>query len=46
MFAGLPISRATAAMAFGTLVTVGIMAGIYPAARAAHMTPVEALRHR
>jgi putative ABC transport system permease protein len=45
MFAGLPITPWTAALAFGTLVGVGIASAIYPAWRASSMTPVEALRH-
>jgi len=44
LFAGLPISATTASLAFGTLVAVGILSAIYPARRAASMTPVEALR--
>jgi putative ABC transport system permease protein len=45
MFAGLPITPLTAALAFGTLVIVGILSGVYPAHRASRMPPVEALRH-
>ncbi len=45
LFAGLPITQTTTWLAFGTLVGVGIIAGVYPARRAALMQPVEALRH-
>jgi ABC-type lipoprotein release transport system permease subunit len=45
LFAGLPVSATTAALAFGTLVLVGILAAIYPARRASLMVPVEALRY-
>lgn len=45
MFAGLPITRWTALLAFGTLVLVGVLAAVYPARRASLLTPVEALRH-
>jgi putative ABC transport system permease protein len=45
LFAGLPVSPRTALLAFGTLVLVGVMSAIYPARRAAHMVPVEALRY-
>jgi putative ABC transport system permease protein len=44
LFSGLPITRTTALLAFGTLVVVGILSAIYPARRAAMMTPTEALR--
>jgi ABC-type antimicrobial peptide transport system permease subunit len=39
------VSPMTAAIAFGTLVLVGILSAIYPARRAAMLTPIEVLRH-
>ena len=45
LFSGLPVTWLTAGVAFGTLVIVGILAGIYPARHASLLPPVEALRH-
>ncbi len=44
-FSGAPVTPLTAAVAFGTLVGVGVLSAIYPARRAAWLEPVEALRH-
>jgi putative ABC transport system permease protein len=45
LFAGLPITARTAWLAFGTLGLVGVLSALYPAWRASHLTPVEALRY-
>ncbi|HEX4277816.1 MAG TPA: ABC transporter permease [Bryobacteraceae bacterium] len=45
MFPGLPVSGATSAIAFGTLAVIAIASALFPAWRAASLTPVEALRY-
>jgi putative ABC transport system permease protein len=45
MFPGLPVSGATTALAFGTLTIIAIASALFPAWRAASLTPVEALRY-
>jgi ABC-type antimicrobial peptide transport system permease subunit len=45
MFPGLPVSGATTALAFGTLTVIALASALFPAWRAASMTPVEALRY-
>jgi ABC-type lipoprotein release transport system permease subunit len=42
---GLPISRVTTAIAFGTLTIIALASALFPAWRAASLTPVEALRY-
>ncbi len=44
MFPGLPVSMDTTLEAFGTLTLIAIASALYPAWRAASLTPVEALR--
>ena len=44
MFPGLPVSAGTSSIAFGTLSIIAIASALYPAWRAASLTPVEALR--
>jgi putative ABC transport system permease protein len=45
MFSGLPVSGATAAWAFGALGLIAVASAVWPAWRAASLTPVEALRY-
>ncbi len=45
MFPGLPVSGNTTALAFGTLAIIAIASALFPAWRAASLTPVEALRY-
>jgi putative ABC transport system permease protein len=45
MFPGLPVSGSTAALAFGFLTVIAIASALFPAWRAASLTPVEALRY-
>jgi len=45
MFAGLPVSGLTTALSFGALGIVAVGSAIWPAWRAANLTPVEALRY-
>ena len=44
MFPGLPVSMTTTIMTFGALTVIAIMSSMFPAWRAASLTPVEALR--
>jgi ABC-type lipoprotein release transport system permease subunit len=45
MFPGLPVSLLTALMAFGSLTIIAVTSSLFPAWRAASLTPVEALRY-
>jgi putative ABC transport system permease protein len=44
-FPGLPVSGQTTALAFGALTVIAIASALFPAWRAASLTPVEALRY-
>ena len=45
MFAGLPVDGKTSALAFAALGIIAVASSIWPASRAANLTPVEALRY-
>jgi putative ABC transport system permease protein len=45
VFAGLPVSGATTAWAFTALGLIAVASAVWPAWRAASLTPVEALRY-
>jgi putative ABC transport system permease protein len=45
MFGGLPVNGATTAIAFGALAVIAIASALWPAWRAANLTPVEALNY-
>jgi len=45
MFGGLPVSGVTTTVAFAALGVVAILSAVWPAWRAASLTPVEALRY-
>jgi putative ABC transport system permease protein len=45
MFPGLPVSGFTSAIAFGSLTVIALCSALFPAWRAASLTPVEALRY-
>ena len=45
MFAGLPVDGTTTAMAFGALAVIAVASAVWPAWRAARLTPVEALSY-
>lgn len=45
MFGGLPVNGTTTAVAFGALAVIAIASALWPAWRAANLTPVEALNY-
>ena len=45
MFGGLPVSGATTAIAFSALAVIAVASALWPAWRAANLTPVEALSY-
>jgi len=45
MFAGLPVDGGTTAIAFAALAVIAVASALWPAWRAANLTPVEALRY-
>jgi ABC-type antimicrobial peptide transport system permease subunit len=44
-FSGMIVTPGTAAFAVAALTLIGVLAALYPAARAAALAPVEALRY-
>jgi ABC-type antimicrobial peptide transport system permease subunit len=45
MFAGMPVNGSTTAIAFGALALIAVSSAVWPAWRAARLTPVEALSY-
>jgi putative ABC transport system permease protein len=45
MFGGLPVDGTTTAVAFGALAIIAVASALWPAWRAANLTPVEALAY-
>jgi len=45
MFAGLPVNGSTSAIAFGALAVIAVASALWPAWRAARLTPVAALSY-
>jgi ABC-type lipoprotein release transport system permease subunit len=45
MFPGLPVSMTTSILSFAALTIIAVASSLFPAWRAASLTPVEALRY-